>query len=104
SLVRERRAGRLKADDAALFSGEFWTGRQALDLGLVDGLGDLRTILRQRFGERVRLRVVGRQQSRLRLLLGRTRTPSTPAESIGDWPDRLLGALEARAMWARLGL
>src|SRR6185295_15691782 len=37
--VRERRAGKLKGDDAMLFSGEFWTGRRGLDLGLVDGLG-----------------------------------------------------------------
>src|SRR5215510_15181117 len=43
--VRERRGGKLTADDAALFSGEFWTGRRGLALGLVDGLGELRTTL-----------------------------------------------------------
>ena len=57
--VRERRAGKLKAPEKDLFSGEFWTGRRALELGLIDGLGDLRGIMRERFGGRVRRRLVG---------------------------------------------
>ena len=103
-LVRERRGAKLKADDAKLFSGEFWSGAQALGLGLVDGLGDLRTIMRQRFGDKVRLRVVGKRPGNLRTLLGRSQIESSPFAALADWPDRLLGALEARALWARLGL
>src|SRR5882724_207231 len=53
--VRERRAGRLKGDEAELFSGDFWTARPALARGLIDGIGDLRSILRGRFGDQVRL-------------------------------------------------
>ena len=37
----------------SLFSGEYWTGRQALELGLVDAIGDLRSMLRERFGDKV---------------------------------------------------
>src|SRR3546814_1373476 len=57
--VRDRRGRRLKADDATLFNGEVWSGRRAVELGLVDGLGDLRSVLRQRFGDRLRLVPVG---------------------------------------------
>ena len=103
-LVRERRGAKLKADDDKLFSGEFWSGAQALGLGLVDGLGDLRTIMRQRFGDKVRLRVVGKRPGSLRMLLGRSQIESSPLDALADWPDRLLGALEARALWARFGL
>ena len=50
-LVRERRGPRLKGDDKTLFSGEFWTGAKAVELGLVDGIGELRQTLRARYGE-----------------------------------------------------
>ena len=57
--VRERRAGKLKGDEAALFSGEFWTGKRGLELGLVDGLGELRATLQARYGAKVHLPVIG---------------------------------------------
>ena len=53
ALVRNRREGRLKGTERALFSGEFWTGARALELGLIDGIGDMRSVMRERFGERV---------------------------------------------------
>ena len=52
-LVRERRGASFRRTIRDLFSGAFWVGREALDLGLVDGLGDIRTILRERFGDKV---------------------------------------------------
>jgi len=95
--VRARRGARLKADDETLFSGEFWTGRRALELGLIDGLGDLRSVMRARFGAKVRLRPVGVQRGWLMRRLGR----STAAD---DWVHDVLGAVEERALWARFGL
>jgi serine protease SohB len=52
-LVKSRRAGKLNGPENDLFSGEYWTGRRGLELGLVDGIGDLRGVLRERFGEKV---------------------------------------------------
>ncbi len=103
ALVRERRGAKLRADEPSLFSGAFWTGTQAVALGLVDGLGDMRSVLRGRFGDKVRLKVVGRSPSRLRLLLGRG-TESSGSAPLADLPDALLRTLEARWLWARLGL
>lgn len=91
--VRERRQGKLTQPEDSLFNGDIWTGRQAVELGLIDGLGDLRSIMRARFGAKVRLRLVGARVSRLRRLLG----PRV------DVPD-LLAAVEERMAWGRWGL
>ena len=92
--VRERRGDKLQADESVLFSGEFWTGNRALGLGLVDGLGDLRSVMRERYGEKVKLRVVGRRRGWLDKRLGMR----------NDWADELIGAVESRALWSRYGL
>ena len=100
-LVRSRRGERLR-DDAGedLFSGAFWTGRRAQELGLIDGLGDLRSIMRMRYGERVRLRLVGDQRGwlRRRFLRGER------AGAAFDWAGGLIAAVEDRAWWSRYGL
>jgi serine protease SohB len=94
AFVRERRAGKLKAPEDELFSGEFWAGRRALALGLIDGLGDLRTVMRERYGKAVRFRVFGQQRSLLgSLLRGRQ-----------EWPEHALSALDERLWWSRYGL
>jgi len=49
--IEARRGSRLKGDRKDLFSGAFWTGQSALELGLVDGLGDYRQVIAGRFGE-----------------------------------------------------
>jgi signal peptide peptidase SppA len=100
-LVRDRRGEKLNDSYEDLFSGAFWVGAEALDLGLIDGLGDIRSILRQRFGEDVQFRMI--EPSRpplLGRLLGRR---SLGQSSLID-PGEVVGALEERAAWARLGL
>ena len=51
--MKSRRGGKLSGPEESLFSGEYWTGRRALDFGLVDAIGDLRSVLRERFGDKV---------------------------------------------------
>ena len=87
--VRERRGGRLQEEGNDLFSGKVWTGRQAVDLGLVDGFGEMRQVVRERFGKRVRLRVALRRRRRFPLPL------ALPG---------LADAVEERLLWARYGL
>jgi ClpP class serine protease len=57
-LVETRRGERLRGEGGELFSGAVWTGEEALALGLVDGLGDIRSVMRERYGDKVRLRVI----------------------------------------------
>jgi len=99
-LVRTRRGDRLKADDDTLFDGEFWTGTSALGLGLIDGLGHLRPVLREKFGENVRLRVVSAERGWLRRRFGMAGRVPDMAGMVED----TLTALEERALWARYGL
>ncbi|HEY3916254.1 MAG TPA: S49 family peptidase [Stellaceae bacterium] len=100
-LVRERRGAKLKGDEALLFSGEVFTGRRALGLGLVDGIGELRGIVRGLFGESVRLRPV--EPERRRSLLTRF-IPPFGAEAAGDLVGDLIARIEERLTWARFGL
>ena len=57
-LVRSRRAGKLKGNEIELFSGAFWSGRQALEHGLIDGVGHMHDVLRQKFGDKLKIRTV----------------------------------------------
>jgi signal peptide peptidase SppA len=94
--VRERRSAKLKTDETTLFSGEFWTGRRALDYGLIDGIGNLRGVLQQRYGDKVRLPLVGARRG----LLARFGIGSR-LEDIGP---STLAAVEERWHWQRFGL
>ncbi len=102
-LVRDRRGRRLKGDDKEVFSGAFWTGRQALELGLIDGIGDLRTVLRDRFGKEVKLRVMQPRKSWLKRRLG-FRSSGGMEPLSGGWAGDLLASIEERFLWNRLGL
>ena len=105
SHVRERRGRRLRGDDDTLFSGEFWSGRRAIELGLVDGLGDLRGVLRDRFGAGVRIRpVAARRGLRRRLGLGGFDGSPAFGVDVGAVGAEILAALDEWAMWKRYGL
>src|SRR5690348_6123287 len=58
ALVKESRGGKLKGDDDVLFTGEYWAGEKSVSLGLADGIGDLRSTLRARYGEKVQTPLV----------------------------------------------
>ncbi len=108
-IVKQRRGARLKAPDDELFTGAFWSGPKALDLGLIDGIADLRTRMRELHGDKVRLRVIpleggGWLSRRLRRLpgLGGEGMPALALPS--TLGDDLISAIEVRALWSRYGL
>jgi signal peptide peptidase SppA len=108
-LVKRSRGERLKGPENDLFSGEYWAGNKAIELGLADAIGDLRSTLRARFGEKVMTPLIGPERS----LLGRTRPAVElgwrgagfdPAACAADLAAGLISALEERAIWSRYGL
>lgn len=99
--VRERRGQRLQAPDEELFSGAFWTGARAVDLGLADGIGEARSVLRRRFGEKARLLPLERRRGLLSGLLGGGRGSEAGWDSLAP---ALLASLEERLLWQRIGL
>ncbi|MGB9414593.1 MAG: S49 family peptidase [Pseudolabrys sp.] len=103
TLVKERRGSKLHSSDKNLFSGEFWLAQKAIDLGLADRIGDLRSTLRERFGEKVHTPLISAERS----LFGRR----SPGVSFADafahkssFADDFISALEIRAFWSRYGL
>lgn len=103
-VVKERRLGKLAVADAEVFSGAFWSARRALDMGLIDGITDVRTKMRELHGDKIALRVV--PMGRGGLLSAMRRLPSVHgfAEHPASLGDDLLSAIETRALWSRYGL
>ncbi len=104
AAVRERRGDRLKGGGDTLFSGEFWTGKAAVDLGLIDGLGEMRQVLRERFGDKVVLRKIDGAKPWWRRRLGLDTWAGGRAFDAQGAVSGLLAAAEERALWARYGL
>ena len=106
-IVKERRGGRLADLDDELFSGAFWSASKSLEFGLIDGVSDVRTKMREVFGDKVRLKVVpissGGILSRLRRGSG-----MMSGAGVGDQAltlgDDLVSAVESRLLWSRFGL
>jgi signal peptide peptidase SppA len=104
-LVKQRRGAKIDKAGDTLFNGEFWSGQKALELGLIDGLADLRTKMREFYGDEVRLKLVMPSTSWLR------RRRGVFAEggvlefgfSPGGLAADLISAVEARALWSRFG-
>ena len=97
--IESRRGSRLKGDRKDLFSGAFWTGQRALDLGLVDGLGDYRQVIATRFGDKTEFLMI--EPKRKLLSLGGGGVSAHLASSV--FVDVAAHAAE-RAYFARYGL
>lgn len=106
-VVKDRRVGRLKGPDSELFSGAFWSATDALDLGLIDGISDVRTKMREVHGKNVKLRAVPMQRgwlaSRLRRLPSIFGGAGGMSEGLA-FADDLVSAIEIRALWSRFGM
>lgn len=102
ALVKERRGIKLKGTDKTLFSGEFWNAQTAVDLGLADSIGDIRQVLRLRYGDKVRTPLIEGARS----FLGRTLpgVDLTGALNRAGLAEDLVSALETRALWSQYGL
>ena len=98
ALVKARR-GKTLADDPDLFSGAFWSGTRAVALGLADRVGDLRSLMRERYGDDVRLRPIPTERNVWRRRLGLDRDDQAALAV-----DRLVAAVEDRLLWGRFGL
>ncbi len=103
ALVKERRGAKLTGGDETLFSGEFWVADTAIGLGLADRIGDLRSTLRARFGDKVRMPLIEAERG----FFGRLRPGVGLDRLMTNRPglaDELVSALETRALWSRYGL
>lgn len=103
ALVKARREDVLSGSDRMLFSGEFWTGRRALELGLVDRIDNPYRVMQERFGKDVVLKPVPMKKGGLRKLIGLQADTLQGQKGLISAED-MIGAAEIRALWARYGL
>src|SRR5271169_46233 len=106
ALVKQSRGARLKGADEVLFTGEYWAGETSVSLGLADGIGDLRSTLRARYGEKVLTPVIAPATGMLSGLFGRRSAGAgalAALEGLAGLPEEVISALESRAIWARFG-
>ena len=106
ALVKQSRGTRLNGTDDVLFTGEYWAGETSVSLGLADAIGDLRSTLRARYGDKVLTPVIAPSTGLLSGLFGRKSAGAGTLgelDGIGGLPDELISALESRAIWARFG-
>ncbi|HKJ61018.1 MAG TPA: S49 family peptidase [Hyphomicrobiales bacterium] len=103
ALVRDRRGKAIEDAGDQLFTGAFWAGRKAVELGLIDGISDIRSKMREVYGEDVGLKLIAAERGLLR-----RRVPGVSATLSSLEPkslaEDLISALEAKAIWARYGL
>ena len=102
-LVRSRR-GALLSDEPSLFTGAFWSGARGVELGLVDEIGDLRSHLRERFGEKLRLAPIEPKRGLFGRFGGLRAGGPVSGAFLGEAVDQAVAAVSERALWSRYGL
>ena len=103
SLVEDRRGDKIAEAGDMLFTGEFWSGTKAVELGLIDGLGDLRSVMRRKFGDKVNLKLITPKRGLFKRAGIGSVLPTGQTLTAGLTED-VLSTLEARALWSRFGL
>lgn len=90
--VRQRRGDRL-ADTEELFTGDVWLGQKAVELGLIDGIGNLREVISERYPDAEISLAEAKRPILARLGLG------APAAA-----SAMLDTVLQRVAWSRYGL
>ena len=93
-VVEKSRGPKLKKSEVELFSGEFWSGRKAKSLGLIDEIGDANQVLREKFGEDVVIKKFEKSKGWL----------SKKLSSSNDQVDQIANILDEKSVWQRYGL
>ena len=95
-VVEASRGTKLKDPEKNnIFTGEFWTGASALKLGLIDGIGNVDQILKEKFGEEVVIKKFEKQKS----WLGRKLSASVEGQL-----SNTLNSIEEKSVWQKFGL
>ena len=92
-VVEESRGSKLNRSEVELFSGEFWSGSRAKELGLIDNIGNANEVLKEKFGEDVVIKKFEKSKGWL----------SKKLSSSSNQVDQLVNILEERSIWQRYG-
>ena len=78
-----------------IFTGEFWTGKTSLKLGLIDGIGNADQVLKEKFGEKVIIKTFEKPKGFIARKL---------SSSLQDPVEKLVNLIEEKSMWQKFGL
>ena len=93
-LVKSRRVGKLKESEEKLFTGAFWSGKKSAELGLVDGICDMRSKMKEKFGDKVEIKKITIKKGLLKSFFSE-KSPLV---------DSLFSKLEERISFNKFGL
>ncbi|MBT6329733.1 MAG: S49 family peptidase [Kordiimonadaceae bacterium] len=97
TFVKEARGDRLKGVQKTVFSGQVWNSEEATKLGLIDGVGDMRSTMKEKLGDDVKFKYIKEEKSFIKGMLGMRAQNSSIA-------DDVIKTLETRGEWGRFGL
>ena len=92
--MEKSRGTKLNKSGVELFSGEFWSGSKAKNLGLIDGIGNAHEILKEKFGNDVVIKKFEKSKGWL----------SKKLSSSNEHIDQLANILDEKSVWQRYGL
>ncbi len=95
-IVEKSRGTKLKDPEKNnIFTGEFWTGKASLKLGLIDGIGNADQVLKDKFGDKVIIKTFEKPKGFIARKL---------SSSFQDPVEKLANIIEEKSMWQRFGL
>ena len=96
-FVKDARGDKLKGVQKTLFSGQVWNGVEATKMGLIDGVGDIRSVMKEKLGDSVKFKRIKEEKGLLKGMLGM----HSPKASIAD---EIVKTIETRGEWGKFGL
>ena len=95
NYVKSRRGSKIEEKNVdEIFSGLFWVGNKAIELGLADGIGSIHETINKKFGKKAKIKFIDQKKSFLQRKLS-TSLLNT---------DELMNTIEEKVMWSRFGL
>ena len=101
-VVLKSRIKKINKQNKNIFSGSFWAGKEAIKLGLVDGIGDLKTIMEKKFGEKLRYVPIKPKKSFLKGILSKSFYSKDLVDTKKIIND-MMTYMESRNIWGRYG-
>ena len=95
-VVKQSRGVKLKDPEKNnIFTGEFWTGKTSLKLGLVDGIGNADQVLKEKFGDKVIIKSFEKPKGFIARKL---------SSSIQNPIEKIANTIEEKSLWQKFGL
>ncbi len=101
-VVLKSRKKKINQQNKNIFSGSFWTGKEAVKLGLVDGIGDMKTIIEKKFGKKIKYIFIKQKKSFFKSLFSKTYN-SKDLVGTKKIINDMMSYIENRNIWSRYG-